>query len=395
MAEQSNFIDIAHNSLNKRTESLCGDKVQVYKSEDRTIIVLADGLGSGVKANILATLTSQIMITMLRLRAGIFDVVDTVMHTLPVCSVRKIAYSTFTIVEIDKDMNCQIYEYDNPSFFFIRNGQVVDVDKQTVTICDKEVTLSKFKLREDDLLYVCSDGVVHAGVGTYLSFGWEWDNVAKYLLRQKASTAYSLCNKLLDACNSLYEGCPDDDTTVVAVKIRPAQLLQVFTGPPANPAQDAAFVKYFDGLRGKKMISGGTAAQIYAHQNGLSLYTDLDYVDTEVPVTAHIDGVNLVTEGVVTMSRCAKLLRGFKQNHKSVDLTKQDGATRMMKLFLEDSTNIKIWFGKAVNGAHQEAGFPVDLSFKINVVKELIDALQDLGKDATLEYISEIRYERV
>jgi len=389
------FVDISNNSLNKKSESLCGDKVQIYKSEERTIIVLADGLGSGVKANILATLTAQIAVTMIKRNACINDVVDTIMHTLPVCSVRKIAYSTFSIVEIDKALNCQIYEYDNPAFFFLRQGEVVNIDKERIRIYEKDVYVCRFKLRQDDVLYVLSDGVVHAGVGKYLPFGWKWEYVAQFLERQESKAAFGLCNKLLDACSDLYDEKPDDDTTVVVIKIRPEQILNVFTGPPVDQKRDYDFINYFKHLAGKKMISGGTTAQIYARETGQTLTASLDYIDNEVPIIANIYGVDLVTEGVVTMSKCTELIKKFKANHKSVDLSKKDGATQMLKLFLEESTHIKIWFGKAVNQSHQSHAFPVDLSFKINVVRALVEALESVGKDVEFKYISEHEYERV
>ncbi len=395
MTRTEAFVDISYNSLNKKNESLCGDKVQIYKSEERIIAVLADGLGSGVKANILATLTSQIAVTMIKRNAGISEVVDTIMHTLPVCSVRKIAYSTFSIVEIDKDLNCQIYEYDNPSFFFMRKGKVLETEKKLIKVHEKDVYTSRFKLEENDVVYILSDGVIHAGAGKYLPFGWKWEYVALFLERQNTKTAFSLCNKLLNACSDLYDNEPDDDTTVVTIKIRPQQLLNVFTGPPADKELDSAFIDYFKRLQGKKMISGGTTAQIYARETGSELKANLDYIDSKVPVTASINGVDLVTEGVVTMSKCTELIKKYKTDYKSVDLDKKDGATRMLKLFLEESTSIKIWFGKAVNQAHQNHYFPVDLSFKINVVIELVEALKSLGKEVELEYISEHKYEKI
>ncbi|QOR36873.1 SpoIIE family protein phosphatase [Clostridium sp. 'deep sea'] len=395
MMSSMNYIDVSYNYLNKKNENLCGDKVQLYKGEDRTIIVLADGLGSGVKANILATLTSQIALTMLKRNASIHEVVDTIIHTLPVCSVRKIAYSTFSIVEIDKDLNCQIYEYDNPAFFFIRNYKIMKPEKESIIIHNKEVFVSRFKLEISDVLYLCSDGVVHAGVGRYLPFGWQWEDVGKYLIGQQALASFHLCNKLLNACNELYEDMPDDDTTVVAVKIRHPQNLHIFTGPPVVKDLDKPFVEYFNNLNGKKMICGGTAAQIYARETNKKLITELEYINPEIPVTARIKGVNLVTEGIVTMSKCVELIEKFKEDYRQVNFELQDGATRMLRMFLEESTNIKIWFGKSVNGAHQHFGFPQTLSLKINVVNQLISALKSLGKEITIEYISEVNYESI
>ena len=93
--------DIGYKSINHYGEELCGDHVDIVEeSENSTVIVLADGLGSGVKASILSTLTSKIISTMMAAGLSIEDCVSTIAATLPVCSVRGVAYSTFTIMHI-------------------------------------------------------------------------------------------------------------------------------------------------------------------------------------------------------------------------------------------------------------------------------------------------------
>ena len=93
--------DIGYKSINHFGEQLCGDHVDVVEqSEDSTVIVLADGLGSGVKASILSTLTSKIISTMMSEGLSLSDCVETIAQTLPICSVRGVAYSTFTIMNI-------------------------------------------------------------------------------------------------------------------------------------------------------------------------------------------------------------------------------------------------------------------------------------------------------
>lgn len=387
------YIDISHHSLNKKNEELCGDKVEIFKSEERTIIVLADGLGSGVKANILATLTSKITITMLKKGADIEEVIHTIINTLPVCKVRKIAYSTLSIIEINRQLECRIFESENPPFFFIRNGSILRPEKERLNILDKEVLLSKIQLQEDDIIYLCSDGVIHAGVGQMLNFGWEWKHVAKYLEKNQKLNAEKLNKRLLSACNDLYENEPGDDTTVVTIKVRKPLQVFLFTGPPVDKNLDGPFVEKFIEAEGRKVICGGTAANIVSRVLDRPIKSNLHYSDKNLPPTAYIQGIDLVTEGVLTIKRTIDLIKQYRQGLEEIDTTKTDGATQLFKVTVEDSTHIDFWIGKAVNQAHQTPDFPRELSMKINLVKELVELLKAIGKEVKLHYISEGMYE--
>jgi hypothetical protein len=391
-SENDFYLDIAYKSLNKKGEELCGDKVEIFKSDERSIIVLADGLGSGVKANILATLTSKIAITMLKKGAEIEEVIETIIHTLPVCKVRNVAYSTFSIIEIDDHLNCKIFESDNPPFFFIRNGKVMKPEKTIKKVHDKKINITAFKLQENDLLYLCSDGVVHAGVGDFLDFGWEWPNVAGYLEKQTEAGAALQTQRVIAACNELYQESPGDDTTVITIKVRkPVQLL-LFTGPPINRELDVPFVNSFYESKGKKVVCGGTAANIVSRVLDQPINTHMNYVDKNLPPTASIKGIDLVTEGVLTINRTIEMIEQWQKNGDLIDIKKEDGATKLFKILVEDCTQVIIWLGKAINEAHQNPDFPRELSMKMNVVERLVKALHSIGKEASIQYISEVKY---
>ena len=387
MSDKGYYYDIAFNSLNKKGEELCGDKVEIFKSDTKTIIVLADGLGSGVKANILATLTSKIAGTMLQQGESLEETIDTILKTLPVCQERNIAYSTFGIIEVDNNKLCKIIEYDNPPVFFIRNGKAIKIEKEKKFYQNKRVYYSEIELEENDTIILVSDGVVHAGIGQSLNHGWEWTHVAEFLGRQNETTSEGVNRKLLDVCNKLYEGKPGDDTTAATFKVRKPQIIDLFTGPPEDESNDSDFVQKFIKTEGKRIVCGGTAAKIIARELKREIETTLDYYDDEVPPIAYIKGIDLVTEGVLTLKRTIERLEEYRKSSTYMDLTEKDGATRLVDAFVNQCTHINLWVGRAINPAHQNPNFPIELSIKLNVVDQLVSSLESIDKIVTVNYI--------
>ena len=165
------FFDVAYNSINKYLEELCGDHVEIRRCKDNVIVVLADGLGSGVKANILATLTSNIAATMLKNGADIKDVVDTITMTLPECKKRGLAYSTFTIIQVFKSGEAYVAEFDNPKLILLNGHDKSGFARKKLTYGGKTIFESRFNIEVGDALVTFSDGVVHAGIGEVLNLG--------------------------------------------------------------------------------------------------------------------------------------------------------------------------------------------------------------------------------
>lgn len=389
MLPDSHYIDIAHHSLNKHGEELCGDKVEVFKSKERIIVVLADGLGSGVKANILATLTTKIMITMLENGADLHETIETIINTLPVCQVRRIGYSTFSILEIDEALKCRIIEFDNPPVFVNRGHKMYEFKKEELIIGGKKVKISEFPLQIGDEITLCSDGVIHAGVGNILNHGWEWHHVADFLTMQRLSSAEKLNRRLVETCGKLYGDRPGDDTTAVTVKIRRPELVQLFTGPPEDSSMDNAFVKDFMKSRGKKIVCGGTAANIFSRELGREIETSLDYIDPQVPPIAKMKGIDLMTEGVLTLKMVLNKLKEIEGTSIEPVFNKEDGVTQLLQTFYEESTHIHFWVGRAINPAHQNPDFPNELGIKVNVVNDIVKQLERMGKIVTLQYMIE------
>ena len=385
------YVETSASSLNKYGEELCGDKVEIIRNEEGVTVVLADGLGSGVKANILASLTSKIAATMLSEGADLVEVVETVASTLPVCREREIAYSTFSILKVDNNGEARLVEFDNPEAILLRDGRDADLSKQTLRVDGKTIHESNFTMAPGDVCILFSDGAVHAGVGRLLNFGWQREKIVEYVsgYYRRDMPARLLTSQLLGACKSLYMDRPGDDTTVVTARICMDQPCTVMVGPPADAGRDCELVERFLKLRGKKAVCGGTTSQIISRITGRELKVSLDYITPDVPPVGTIDGIDLVTEGVVTLGRAYEIIKETgAQDHGEAGrkLDGKDGATQLARLLLEECTETRFIVGKAMNPAHQNPDLPCSLGIKLGLVRNIAALLKESGKKVSIEY---------
>ena len=383
--------DIGYHSLYKYGEELCGDHIEVVEQQENTsVIVLADGLGSGVKANILSTLTSKIISTMMANQLSIEECVSTIASTLPVCQVRKVAYSTFTIIRIVNYEYAEIYQYDNPHLIFIRDGQSMDYLESSLEIDGKTIYKSKIDLKENDTFVMFSDGVIHAGVGEHLNFGWLRENVIDFMnvIYDNAYSAKTLATLLTDKCNSLYGNHPGDDTTVCVVKIRQRQPMNLLIGPAKNPEDDEKMLSLFFSKEGKHIVCGGTTSTIVSRYLDKPVMMDSEYIDKDVPPTASIEGVDLVTEGVLTINKVLEYAKSYLNNNdKYYDWSyKRDGASMISRYLFEEATDIHFFVGRAMNPAHQNPEIPINFNIKMHLIDELATCLQKMGKRVKVNY---------
>jgi len=385
------YVDIGYQSLNKFGESLCGDTVEVVERKNgEVVLVLADGLGSGVKANILSTLTAKIISKMVAESMSIEECVYAVAATLPVCEVREIAYSTFTVICITKELVAEILQYDNPPVILLREGKHVEFEKTSQVIADKLIYRSQIPLREGDVLVAVSDGAVHAGVGKSLHFGWQRSHIIEHMesIYHSQFSAKAQTTALLEQCELLYRGEPGDDTTVCTLRICERKPLNLMIGPPANPADVPRMMALFFSKQGKRIVCGGTTSMLAAEYLGEELETELEYVDPQIPPIGRVRGIDLVTEGVVTVSQVLVYARDFLEKNKLyMDWrTKRDGASMIARLLFEEATDINFYVGLAMNVAHQNSKLPIDFNIKMKLVDELADSLRKMGKRVRLSY---------
>ena len=385
------FADIGYKSIYHYGEELCGDHVDIVeRNEDSTVIVLADGLGSGVKASILSTLTSKIISTMMAAGLPLEECVSTIAATLPVCSVRGVAYSTFTIMHIKDNETAEIIQYDNPHVILIRDNVSCDYPKTEMNIDGKRIYKSTVKLCENDIFIAMSDGCPHAGIGTAFNFGWKQEDIAAFMetISHCGYTAKTLSTILVDECNKLYGNRPGDDATACIVKIRKREPMNMLFGPPSNRSDCDRMMSLFFSKEGKHIICGGTTSSIAAKYLGKTLKPSLNFERSDIPPIAEIDGVDLVTEGVITVNRVLEYAKDYLDKNESYEQWnfKRDGASLISRLLFEEATDINFYVGRAINPAHQNPDLPINFSIKMNLVEELCDCLRQMGKRVKVSY---------
>ena len=382
--------DIGYKSINHVGEQLCGDHVDIVEpDENSTVIVLSDGLGSGVKASILSTLTSKIFSTMLAAGLPLEDCVEAVAQTLPVCSVRGVAYSTFTIIHLKNNETAEIIQYDNPQLILIRNEKNFDYPKIEMNIGGKKILKSIISLRENDMFIAMSDGCPHAGIGMAYNFGWKREDIIDFMetLAPVGYTAKTLATMLVDECDELYGHAPGDDATACVVRIRKREPMNLLFGPPFNRDDADRMMSLFFSKAGKHIVCGGTTSSIAAKYLGKPLRAKLDF-SSDLPPTAEIEGVDLVTEGVITMNKVVEYAKDYLGENKFYEewSMKRDGASQISRLLFEEATDINFYVGRAINPAHQNPELPINFNIKMNLVEELSECLRRMGKRIKVSY---------
>jgi hypothetical protein len=378
------YIESGGASVCKHGEILCGDSLSVAPIGDGKLMVLSDGLGSGVKANILATLTTKIATRLLERGLPLEEVVETLTDTLPECKVRKIAYSTFTLLKVKEDGRVYLAEFDNPPTFYFKRGYVSKLNYRDRTIGSRKIREAHVHAEAGDWLVTVSDGEIHAGIGGLLNLGWDWEKIAKFLETQvyEDVSAQKVAQVLVDQAKQLYENRPGDDTTVGVLKIRLKRFGAFMIGPPVRRDDDEEVAKRFLSLPGRKIVSGGTTAGILAKVLGKDVTVDLSTMTNKIPPTGKMEGLDLVTEGVHTVNHSLEILRKIKDIDELSGL--RDGASLLAREFLVADC-INIFLGQAINPAHLNPNLPQEMGFKSRSVQSIASMLRSMGKEVHLE----------
>jgi len=389
------FIEVACEQRNFGQERICGDVFlsRKVKEENRTIVVLSDGMGHGVKANVLATLTATMAVNFTIEHKAVEKIAEIIMNTLPVCSVRKMSYSTFTIVDIEHPGPINILEFDNPQSMILRNNRPFDPGWKSLILESennrgKEIRSCRFEPKKEDRILFCSDGISQSGLGTdRYPLGWGRDRMQEYAVKliqnNPKISASELAVKMVNMAHQNDDYQSKDDTSCASIYFRNPRQLMIITGPPYEKENDSKLGEAVKAFKGKKVVCGATTADIIARELDLEIEDTLVFEDPELPPVAHMDGIDLVTEGILTLTKAARILNQYTP---AFSLGKGP-ADRIVKL-VQQSDEIHFLIGTRVNIAHQDPTLPIDLEMRRTVVKRMARLLEEkFLKEVTIRYI--------
>lgn len=393
MKENDIFIEVDCFQKNKAGNIVCGDSFmsQKLKEEERIISVLSDGLGSGIKASVLSTMTVTMAMNYTAMNESILQTALSIINTLPQDMVRKISYSTFCIFDIDCFGNTKVIEYETPEIYLFRRGKIAEIPKKKIPVERPDLNntflwVSEFKLEKEDRLICFSDGVSQSGMGSSsMPFGWDTgvkDYIAEILEQHPDISAKELSQKIVLRAerNDGYHLL--DDTSCCVVYRRTPRNLLICTGPPYDEKKDRYLAEKVRDFKGKRVLCGGTTATIISRELNLPLRVSMEISDRELPPVSYMEGINLITEGILTLSKVERLLTSGIPDHKS------HGPAHELVYLLQNSDKITFIVGTRINVAHQDPNLPIELEIRRNVIKKIKFLLESKYlKDVEISYL--------
>ncbi|TAJ14962.1 stage II sporulation protein E [Marinilabiliaceae bacterium JC017] len=393
--ESKFFLDIFCQQNNHVGEIICGDVFlsMRVKEEGRTIVVLSDGMGSGVKANVLATLSASMAVNFTIEHREVTRTAEIIMNTLPVCSVRKMSYSTFTIIDVEDNGITTIVEYDNPPCLIMRGETPFDPGWEDIELDSeknkgKRIHKCQFQAQKEDRVFFWTDGIVQSGMGSRaFPFGWGRSELEGYVVKIVKYAPYAsstkLARKVLNMASLHDGGKPKDDSSCGVIYFREPRKLLLVSGPPFEEINDLDFSLKVQRFKGKKIIAGGTTAEIIARELALKFDAGMDSSDPDLPPVSYVEGINLVTEGILTLGKVSNILENYHSDYR----LSNGPADQIVKLLLE-SDKIHILNGTRINIAHQDPSLPVELEIRRTVIKRIVKFLeQKFLKEVDVEYM--------
>lgn len=375
--------DVVISQCAKRPGDACGDVVRVERSPAATLVVCADGLGSGIKANVSALFTISRLLGLMRGGCSLREAFSRLVSTLNAAREPGLPYAAFSIARLLPDGHATVLSYESPPPILVSYHTASVLSQHSFERDGAIIGEAQCRLEPHEGLLMVSDGVTQAGMGAGLPMGWQIHGVAKFARDQRHTGAplHELPEAIQRHARKLWGAHQGDDITACLVACREGRVVTLFTGPPVNRRDDLKTVRRFLATPGAKVICGATTARIVADYLGHELKVSEDSLDGIAPPYYTLEDIDLVTEGAVTLNQVYNVLDADIRQ-----LPPNSGVGKLCQL-LREADRIDVLVGQASNVAGEDIVFRQQgILPRTTIIPLLVDKLRHMDKLVTLRF---------
>jgi serine/threonine protein phosphatase PrpC len=369
----------------KKSGQPCGDVVLWERNQAATLVILADGVGSGIKANLAATFTAQRLLTLLREDVPLREAFTSVVADSERAKKNQGPYTALTLIRILNDGHATALTYEMPLPIVVDNNYAFPMESKKRPGGSEPFTEAFVDLKKNDALILMSDGITQAGLGGRMPAGWGETGVVRYINRcfQTKISVLELATRILEQAWRLDGSAQHDDASVVRLYARTGQVVTVLSGPPEDKSHDTAVVREFLDAYGIKVVCGTSTAALTAREMGRSLKMGKASIGYVEPPRYELPGVDMVTEGAVTLNQVYNLL-----DEDDVELPNPTSGVASLYSLLRFADRVNWVVGRASNPAHHDIRFTqMGVLPRLKIIPLLTEKLKAQGKLVVVRYV--------
>lgn len=376
-------VEVEQAQSSKKPHDPCGDVTACERTPAATTLVCADGIGSGIRARIAAQMCASRILELLRLGFSPRKAFTAVARTMEQARDPSRPFAAFTLARVRNDGMATVVSYESPPAVLVSRRHAAALPQSPMELGGAMAMESNCYLEPGDAILVMSDGITQAGIGSRFPLGWQTEGVVRWLNDRLTDglEVPSLPQHLLDEARRLWvQG--GDDCTVAMAHCRRGQIVNLFTGPPANRADDAHAVRRFVQSEGLKIVCGGSTAELVARVLKQRVCVEQDAKSLIAPPRYEIEGIDLVTEGAVTLNQVYNVI-----DEDIRELTEDSGVTELCAL-LQIADRVNLFVGGAKSKAAGDISFRQrGILTRDRIVPLLVEKLRAAGKLVVVETV--------
>jgi len=383
--EPRKYVETVNAQAAKKPGGICGDYIITDRTAEATTTILADGIGTGIKAHVAAVMCASRLMELLRVGFTLREACQKIVDTMHAARTTDIPFAAFSVCRILVSGHATVMSYEIPSPVLINNRLAAYLPKQRVFPMGLEMIGEvNCMLEYGDGIVMVSDGVSQAGLGQQYRMGWGIEGACDFIngLLAQGTRVRDIPKRVVGNVRDISGTTYGDDTSCSLLLCREAQVLNVLTGPPARKTSDEKVVKEFVGMRGMRIVCGSSTSEIVARNLGRPIEIKTMSSAYHKPPSYYIKGIDYASEGAITLNQVYNILG------EPPEKLEPDSSVSDLYRFFHTADTINFFVGTAANKGHENIVFRQMGVFPREViVKLLAEKLRTMGKLVNIIYL--------